>query len=131
MTDLDTFITTWADAERTCDAATTERVLTDDFVGIGPVGFQLPKPAWLQRQTTGDLHYDELSLDEVSTRRYGDCAVTTARWNARGTAQGHPIPEAARLTLIAVHQEGDWRLAGVHFSFIVGTPGTPGGPFSS
>jgi ketosteroid isomerase-like protein len=131
MTDLDTFITTWADAERTCDAATTERVLTDDFVGIGPVGFQLPKPAWLQRQTTGDLHYDELSLDEVSTRRYGDCAITTARWKARGTARGHPIPEATRLTLIAVQQEGDWRLAGVHFSLIAGTPGTPGGPFSS
>jgi ketosteroid isomerase-like protein len=131
MTDLDTFLDEWADAERTCDAATTERLLTDDFVGIGPVGFQLPKPAWLQRQTTGDLHYDELSLDEVTTRRYGDCAVTTARWNARGTAQEHPVPEAARLTLITVHHNGEWRLAGVHFSFIADTPGAPGGPVPS
>jgi ketosteroid isomerase-like protein len=131
MTDLDTFITAWADAERGADAATTERLLTDDFVGIGPVGFELPKSAWLQRLAGGDLHYDELSLDEVTTRRYGDCAVTTARWNARGTAQGHPIPEAARLTLISVQQDAEWRLAGVHFSFIAGTPGAPGGPVAS
>jgi ketosteroid isomerase-like protein len=126
MKDLDTFLATWADAERAGDAATTEQLLTDDFIGIGPVGFQLPKPAWLQRLTGGDLHYDELSLEEVTTRRYGGCAVSTARWNARGTAHGHPIPEATRITLITTIQDGDWRLAGIHFSFIAGTPGAPG-----
>ena len=92
MTDLSTFLDTWAAAERDGDAATTDRLLTDDFVGIGPVGFELPKQAWLQRQTSGDLHYDDLSLDEVTTREYGDCAITTARWNARGTAQGSRSP---------------------------------------
>ncbi len=131
MKDLETLLTTWADAERAGDAAATERLLTDDFVGIGPVGFQLPKPAWLQRLAAGDLHYDELDLDEVTTRRYGDCAVTTARWNARGTARGHPVPEATRVTLVAVNTDGDWRLASIHFSFIAGTPGAPGGPGSS
>ena len=86
MTDIEDFLDTWAAAEREGDAATTDRLLTDDFVGIGPVGFQLPKPAWLQRQIGGDLHYDDLSLDEITTRGYGDCAITTARWNAHGTA---------------------------------------------
>jgi ketosteroid isomerase-like protein len=128
MHDLDTVLTTWADAELGGDAVTTERLLTDDFIGIGPVGFQLPKPAWLQRQTSGDLHYDELRLDEITTRQHGDCAVTTARWNARGTAQGRPIPEATRITLITVKDHGDWLLAGIHFSFIAGTAGAPGGP---
>ena len=49
--------------------------------------------AWLQRQSSGDLHYDEPSLDEVATRHYGDCAVTTARWKTRGTAQGTQSPK--------------------------------------
>ena len=102
MRDIDTLLTAWIDAERTGDATTTEKLLTDDFVGIGPVGFQLPKQAWLQRQTGGELHYDELTLDEISTRRHGGCAITTARWNARGTARGHALPEATRLTLVAV-----------------------------
>jgi ketosteroid isomerase-like protein len=126
MSDLTTFLTTWADAERDGDAATTDRLLTDDFIGIGPVGFQLPKQAWLQRQTGGDLHYDALSLDEVTTRRYGDCAVTTARWNARGTARGHPLPEATRATLVTVKEGGEWRLATIHFSFIANGAGGPG-----
>jgi ketosteroid isomerase-like protein len=131
MTDLTTLLTTWADAERAADASTTERLLTDDFVGVGPVGFQLSKQAWLQRQTGGDLHYDQLDLDEVATREYSDCAVTVGRWNARGTAQGRPIPEASRVTLVSVKNDGDWRIAGIHFSFIAGTPGAPGIPTPS
>lgn len=126
MSDLTTFLTTWADAERAGDAATTDRLLTDDFIGIGPVGFQLPKPAWLQRQTGGELHYDMLSLDEATTREYGDCAITTVRWNARGMAQGHPIPETTRATLVTVKEAGEWRLATIHFSFIADPSATPG-----
>jgi hypothetical protein len=131
MHDPATLLKTWAEAERTLDATTTEALLTDDFIGIGPVGFELDKQAWLQRQTGGQLHYEELSVDEVGTREYRNCAVTTARWNARGSAHGHPIPEATRITLLAVHDDdGDdndeWRLAGIHFSFIAGTPGSPG-----
>jgi ketosteroid isomerase-like protein len=125
MHDLDTLLATWVDAERDGDAATTDRLLTDDFVGIGPVGFVLSKPAWLQRLTSGSLHYDSLGLTEVATRMYGSCAVTTARWNAKGTAQGHPLPEATRATLVSVSNDGDWRLGGIHFSFIAGTPGAP------
>src|SRR4051794_26397700 len=123
MTDLTTFLTTWANAERDGDAATTDRLLSEDFIGIGPVGFQLPKGAWLHRQTGGDLHYDALSLDEVTTRQYGDCAITTARWNARGTAQGHPLPESTRVTLVTVRDGGEWRLATIHFSYIADPAG--------
>ena len=126
MNDLATLLATWTDAERVGDAATTDTLLTDDFVGIGPVGFQLDKEAWLQRQIDGQLHYDELSLDEVATREYRNCAVTIARWNARGTARGNPMPEATRITLVSVQDNDDWRVAGIHFSFIAGTPGSPG-----
>jgi ketosteroid isomerase-like protein len=126
-TSLTPFLTTWADAERECDAATTDRLLTDDFIGIGPVGFQLSKQAWLQRQTGGDLRYEALNLDEVSSRTYGDCAITTARWNARGTARGRPLPEATRATLVTVKDGAGWRLATIHFSFIA-DPSTGPGP---
>ena len=131
MSGIETFLDTWAAAERDGDAEATRELLTDDFVGIGPVGFELPKQAWLQRQTGGDLHYDDLSLDEITTREYGDCAITTARWNARGTARGLPIPETTRATLVTVKDDDEWRLASIHFSFVAGTPGAPGGPGTS
>jgi hypothetical protein len=131
MIDIDEFIDIWAGAEREGDAVTTDRLLTDDFVGVGPVGFELPKVAWLARQTGTDLHYDHLSLDEITTRIYGSSAVTIARWNAQGTARGNPLPEATRVTLVTVDDHGERRLASLHFSFIAGTPGAPGGPSSS
>jgi ketosteroid isomerase-like protein len=126
MNDVATLLTAWADAERTLDTTRTDQLLTDDFVGVGPVGFELSKRAWMQRQSDGGLHYDHLDIDEVTTRTHGDCAITTARWNARGTARGHPIPEATRITLVSVRDEGDWRVAGLHFSFIADPPGRPG-----
>lgn len=49
MSTIEEFISAWAEAEHTCDAAATEGLLTEDFVGIGPWGFELPKAAWLGR----------------------------------------------------------------------------------
>jgi hypothetical protein len=72
---IDEFLTTWAQAERTGDAGTTAALLTDDSVGIGPLGFQLPKDAWLGRLASGELRYDELALDEVSVR-----STRSPRW---------------------------------------------------
>ncbi len=125
-TSIDMIVDQWATAERTGDVATTDALLTDDFLAIGPVGFVLPKAAWRQRMVDGSLVYDDLHLDEIATRIYSDCAVTTARWNAKGRAHGHPIPEATRVTLVWVRLDDAWKLATIHFSFIAGTPGAPG-----
>jgi ketosteroid isomerase-like protein len=108
-----------------CDTAALDTLLTDDFIGVGPLGFTLPKAAWLGRYQGGSLAYDALELDEIQTRVHGDSAVVTARQNQRGTAQGHPIPEAARVTLALAEENGRWRLAGAHLSFVAGTAGAP------
>lgn len=126
-TGIQEFLDTWARAERNTDADTMAPLLTDDFTGIGPVGFQLDKPAWLARLTGGDLTYDELFLDEVTLRGYGSSALVTARWNATGTARGMPLPNArATLALIRSGSSDRWLLAGIHYSFIGGPPGAPG-----
>lgn len=121
MNRFDEFLDMWLRAERDGDAETTAWLLTDDFVGVGPLGFQLPKPAWVGR-FTGGLEYDRLYLEEVETRFHGACSITTARWNAKGTSQGRPIPEAARVTVVGVDEDG-WKAAAIHLSFIAGTPG--------
>jgi ketosteroid isomerase-like protein len=125
MNEITTFLDQWTDAERAGDTAVLGRVLTDDFVGVGPLGFMLPKPAWLARREGGDLRYEAFGLEELDTRVHGDVALVTARHTAKGTYQGHPIPEATRATLTLVRDTGQWRLAGIHLSFIAGTPGAP------
>jgi ketosteroid isomerase-like protein len=126
MTSIDSFLAEWAGAERDGDTGTLEALLTGDFIGVGPLGFMLPKPAWLARHGQGGLAYDEFGLDEVRTRHLGgDAAVVTARENVRGSYQGNPVPEAVRATLVLVEEAGQWKLAVIHMSFVAGTAGAP------
>jgi uncharacterized protein (TIGR02246 family) len=123
-TDVDDLLTDWATAEQAGDATALDDLLTDDFVGIGPVGFMLPKPAWLARFSQG-LQYESLELDEVSVRRHGDAALVVAHQHAIGSHQGRPTPSDTRLSITAVHDDGVWRIAGIQHAFIAGTPGAP------
>jgi ketosteroid isomerase-like protein len=123
------FLRQWAAAERAGDAAALGGLLAEDFIGVGPVGFTLPKAAWIGRHGQG-LHYDAFDVDEAQVRTYGDVAVAVARDTQRGTAFGHPVPEALRTTHVLVRQAGRWQLASLHMSFIAGTPGAPPVPGS-
>jgi ketosteroid isomerase-like protein len=127
-TDIATFLSAWCDAERTRDTKFLDAHLTDDFVGVGPLGFTLPKPAWLARHQGDDLRYETFALDEVSVRSYGPVAVVTARQDAIGTFQDNPAPQVLRNTfvLVANPEAGDgWKIAQLHMSFVAGTPGAP------
>ena len=63
----------WIAAERDGERDVLHALLTDDFVGIGPVGFVLPKAAWVDR-IGPELHYERLELDEISIRDHGDAS---------------------------------------------------------
>jgi ketosteroid isomerase-like protein len=114
----------WADAERRGDTASIDQILTDDFVGIGPVGFVLNKQMWVGRFSAG-LVYESLSFGDVSTREYGDVAVLVARQHADGRHQNGPVFAELMMSAVTVRDGDDWRIAHVQYSFIAGTPGSP------
>ena len=127
MDEITDFLSAWTDAERTRDTAWLDAALTDDFVGVGPLGFGLPKPAWLARHQ-GELRYETFTVDEVTVRRYGSVAVVIGRQDAVGTFAGNPTPQVLRNTFVLVESAdgpGGWRLASLHMSFVAGTPGAP------
>jgi hypothetical protein len=110
-------------AELRGDVAFLEQVLTSDFLGIGPRGFTLTKEAWLGRHRSGDLTYESLDRDEIALRTYGDSAIMTSREVGRTKYKGQDVPIGAlRATHIFVRRGGDWRLAGIQFSPILGAP---------
>lgn len=122
-TDLDDVLTTWTTAEREGDAGTLDTLLADDFVGIGPVGFVLDKPAWVGRFQHG-LRYDRLDLDELAVHRHGSTAIVVAHQHAVGDSGGTPVPSDTRVAFTIVTDD-DTRIAGMQYSFI----GPPlGGP---
>jgi len=119
---LQQLVAEYAGAELRADTALMERLLTDDFVGIGPRGFMLSKAEWLQRQTSGDLKHEAFQLDDTHVRLYGAAAVVTGRETETGTYRDQPIGGDYRTTLIFVQQQGRWLLAGIHLSPIAGPP---------
>jgi ketosteroid isomerase-like protein len=128
---IDSFLAEWVAAEQNGDVGVLENLLTSDFTAVGPLGFILPKAAWLARHRQGDLSYESFELADVQARVLGEVAVITSRNNSRGSYQGHPLPEAVRATLVLVSDSGTWRLTAIHMSFIAGTPGAPPIPGAS
>ena len=125
MNGIDGFLSAWCEAERDASVKVLDSLLTEDFVGVGPLGFTLDKPAWLARHRGGDLTYDTFELDDRQIRVHGDTVIATVRQSARGAYQGQPTPDPIRATLTLIKESGQWRLAGIHMSFIAGTPGAP------
>ena len=109
----------WANAELRGDTTHLERLLADDYIGIGPLGFLLTKQEWLARHAAGDLKYESFALDEVKVRVYNtDAAVLTARQAQQATYRGNSIPGEFRITLVFVHQQGQWQLVSLQLSSI-------------
>ena len=104
----------WAAAELQSDTAFLERLLSDDFVGIGPLGFLLTKQEWLARLQSGDLKYNALTLDEVKVRVYNEAAILICRQVQEAAYRGNPIMAQLRTTLVFVQHQGQWQLAGLH-----------------
>jgi hypothetical protein len=112
----------WVAAELRGDTAFLERVLVEDFIGIGPLGFMLTKREWLARYQSGDLTYEALDLDEVRVRVYDEAAVLTGRQVQQAAYRGNRIDAQFRITLVFVHQHGQWQLASLHLSAIGQAP---------
>ena len=122
---IEGFLTEWTAAEQSGDAAALDKLLTEDFTGVGPLGFTLSKQDWLDRHAAGDLKYRTYELSDVAVRRYGDAAVVVAQQSAAGAYRGHEVPGDLRVTLVVADASGSPRLASAHMSFIAGTPGAP------
>ena len=113
----------WITAELRGDTASLERMLADDFVAVGPLGFMLTKQEWLRRHQPGNMIYESLDLDEVTVRMYGDAAVLVGRQVQDATYRGNSAKAQLRTTAVLVRQQGSWRVAGVHMSAIGQPPG--------
>jgi ketosteroid isomerase-like protein len=119
--ELKRLVEDWATAELYGDTAFLEGALTDDFVGVGPLGFMLTKEQWLGR-FAGGLAYQSFALDELEARFYGEAAVATCRQKQAGEFRGNDVGGEFRATLVFAQKEDSWLLAGWHASPIAGVP---------
>jgi ketosteroid isomerase-like protein len=115
----------WA-AELGGDTVSLKEILADDFVGVGPRGFSLTREQWIARHEAENLKYGSFGLDEAEVHTYGDAAIVVCRQTAAGVYGDengrYEIDERFRATLVFIRQRGDWHLAGLQLSPILGRP---------
>lgn len=108
----------WAQAERHGDAASQAKLLHEQFVGIGPLGFTLTKEDWLQRITSGQLKYESLQVDDISVRQFGAAAIVIARQTQVALFGPQRIEAELRTSFTLVRPDDDWQIAGIQMSTI-------------
>lgn len=108
----------WTDAELRGDTSALDTLLTDGFVGVGPLGFQLDKRAWLQRHSAGGIVTESLTWQDVQVRGYGDTAVAIGVQDSRGSYAGKPTSGRFRVTQVLVRAHGVWAIDWLHMSAI-------------
>jgi ketosteroid isomerase-like protein len=112
----------WAVAELKADVAFLDSLLTDDFVAIGPRGFILNKSQWLERHTAGSLKCQTFVWEDVVIREHGNAAVVTGHQTQQATYEGNDASADLRIMQVLVQEDGEWRVAGIQMSPVMGPP---------
>lgn len=111
----------WEAAERAGDTTALRSLLTDDFAGIGPHGFQLDKQQWLDRYDSGDLVNDAFEVEDVATRPYGtDVVIVNGVQDQTPVYRGQAFPGRFRFTAVLVRRDEGWAIANVQLSRLSG-----------
>jgi len=109
-----------AEAQRTFDQKTMERLLADDYMEVSPVGdvdtraevlgFYAPEARGKGPQPSSVV------LDEPNIRVYGDHAVVIVRETIHIEANGAKRAVTMRVTAQLRKQAGAWRIASVQYT---------------
>ena len=114
----------WVDAIVKRDGAFLTRLEADDFTFTDPDGAVRDKAGDIKNTTTGDAVFDEIKIDSLKVRFYGDTAIV----NGLGTAKVHEKEEDLSgqysWTDAFVKQNGQWKAVAAHIT-MVETPPTP------
>lgn len=97
----------WAEASMKRDTATVERIVADDFVGVGPDGAYFRKADELASVGKNGGGYVSAKCNEVTVRFYGDAAVAqgSESWQKRNGERGRYV-----WTDTWIRRNGKWQI---------------------
>ena len=110
--------TRWAAAEVNGDVEALDRLLAEEFCGIGPLGFVLDKAAWLKR-FAGGLHHAAMSFDELRVHAHGDTLIVAAVLEQQTTFNDLDASGRYRVSFVVVRAGDCWQIASCHIGSLV------------
>jgi ketosteroid isomerase-like protein len=124
----------WFKAQRTNDAATIDKLLSDDYIGISAQGMVSTKAQALTRIQTRQIIINQLDVHDQKIAIHGDTAVVTSQVEVDTTNNATQPPthvhNKLRYTRVYLHYpSGTWRIVNFESTHIADLPG--GGPLSA
>jgi ketosteroid isomerase-like protein len=106
----------WVAAIVKKDTVTIDRLLADEFIGTSPSAHQYTKALALEDLARGTYVVEEMDLDEVSVKPYGDAAVAFASQQEKSRYGGKDIGGHYHYTSVWVKKDGQWQVVTSHGS---------------
>ena len=98
----------WAQVGVRADAAVVERLLTDDFVGIGPDGASYTKQGLIDDLRTNPAPLSDVEVNDLRVRFYGSVAIVQGRKSFTRKDGGRG--RYASTDVLVRAKDGTWRL---------------------
>ena len=91
------------------DAATYDKLVSDDYISIGIYGTVSTKPDLLANYKSGKLKFEAIEVLDTKVRVYGDTALLNATANVKGHSGDTDISGQYRSTRVWIKRKGQWQ----------------------
>ncbi len=91
------------------DAATFDKLLTDDYIWIKGDGTTSTKAEVLENFKSGKLKLDAVDVSDMKVRVYGDAALVNGTVNVKGHFGDTDISGQSRFVRVWVKRKGQWQ----------------------
>ena len=106
----------FADAIVRNDLEGIGRLVTDDWIIIGPNGEIVDRARFFEVIKSGALTHDMMESEDFRVRVYGDSAVVTGVTRTKGKFMGQEFSTQERATDVFVKRDGRWQCVLTHLT---------------
>jgi ketosteroid isomerase-like protein len=104
----------WINAIKNKDGAYLSKLEVDDYTFTGPDGVVLDKTGDIETVTGSDTVYNELKIDSLKVRVYGDSAVVNGVGTLKGRYKDEDMSGQYSWTDVFVKRDGEWKAVAAH-----------------
>jgi uncharacterized protein (TIGR02246 family) len=112
----------WVNAMVKRDGAFLQKLEADDYTLTGPDGKVLTKQEDIKNTTEGDTIFDEIKIENLKVRFYGDTAVVnginTIKAHSKSSDMEEDLSGPYSWTDVFVKQNGQWKVVATHITAV-------------
>jgi ketosteroid isomerase-like protein len=92
------------------------RLVTDDWIIIGPDGEIVDRARFFEVIKSGALTHDTMQSEDFRVRVYGDSALVTGITRTKGKFMGQEFSTQERATDVFIKRDGRWQCVLTHLT---------------